>query len=225
MWLGTTPYAYALRLQEDISGLRAAGDVLDVALLLEHPHTYTVGRRGSASALPTQMARLEREGVSFHIVDRGGDVTYHGPGQLVCYPIMDLKERGLDLKAYVRDLEEVIIRSLEAVGIPGRRLTGFPGVWVGEKKIAAIGIKVDKRGIASHGFSINVDCDLAYFSFILPCGLRGRGVTSICEILSSAPSLREVSDSVVKGFQEVFQVTVNLSIAEKSSSGFRGFAT
>jgi lipoate-protein ligase B len=214
-----------LRLQESLSGLRATGDISDVALLLEHPHTYTLGKRGSSSAFPAKMAELEEDGVSFHIVDRGGDVTYHGPGQLVCYPIMDLKERGLDLKAYVRDLEQVIIRSLRMFDISGRRLEGFPGVWVGEKKIAAIGIKVDKRGIASHGFALNVHCDLGYFSLIVPCGLKGKGVTSMLELLGSAPKLLEVSYAVVRGFQEVFQVAANLSIAEKSSSGFKGFAT
>ena len=225
LWLGSVSYAAAQGLQRDLIELRCEERIPDTILLLEHPHTYTVGAHGGPASFPSNRAELEAKGFSFHVVERGGDVTYHGPGQLVCYPVIDLKMRGLDLKGYVRDLEGVVIMTLRIFGIYGGRLPGYPGVWVEGEKIAAVGIKVNKRGITSHGFSLNVDCDLDYFRLIVPCGIKDKGVTSMHRILGVSPSMGEVRDSITEAFGQLFQATANLSIAAKSSSGLRGFDT
>lgn len=224
-WLGRIAYKEAFRYQAELKSLRAAEKIPDTLLLLEHPHTYTLGARGNPSSFPLNRAHLENEGVAFYMVDRGGDVTYHGPGQVVGYPIMDLKPRGLDVTGYVRDIEEVIIRTLKGFGIRGERSPGYPGVWVDQEKIAAIGIRVDKNGITSHGFALNIDCDLKYFSLIVPCGIRGRGVTSIEKILGSGIGIDEVRGALTTSFGNVFHADPNLSIAAKSSSGFIGLDT
>jgi len=224
-WLGRIEYMEAFRYQEELKCLRAAGKISDTLLLLEHPHTYTLGARGDPSSFPLDRANLENEGVAFHMVDRGGDITYHGPGQIVGYPIMDLRPRGLDIRGYVGDLEEVIIRTLKKFGIRGGRSPGYPGVWVDQEKIAAIGIRVDKNGITSHGFALNIDCDLKYFSLIVPCGIRGKGVTSIEKIMDSGIGIDEVSGALIASFGNVFHAEPNLSIAAKSSAGFMGLDT
>ncbi len=224
-WLGRRRYEEALLLQKELGSLRSLGKIPDTVLLLEHPHTYTVGAHGSPNSFPINRAEFEAEGVAFHLVDRGGDVTYHGPGQLVGYPIMDMKPRGIDLMKYVRDLEEVIIIALKRFGISGERSPGYPGVWVGQEKIAAIGIKVNKNGITSHGFALNIACDLKYFSFIVPCGIKDRGVTSVEKILEAPPGFDEVRDALIIAFGDVFQTSPNLSIAANSSPGFMGFDT
>ncbi|RJR23436.1 MAG: lipoyl(octanoyl) transferase LipB [Desulfobacteraceae bacterium] len=221
-WLGRVPYRKGLLMQEEIVSLRSAGKIKDTLLLLEHPHTYTVGTRGNEGCFPSCRIDLEAKGVHFHMVERGGDVTYHGPGQLVGYPIIDLKPMGLDLIKYVRNLEDVLILSIESFGVKADRLKGYPGVWVGSEKIAAIGIKVNKEGVAFHGFALNITTDLDFFSFIVPCGIKDKGITSLAKILGTSPSMDEVVGAVAESFKKVFQVELNLSMAANMSSGFKG---
>lgn len=201
-WLGRVPYADASKLQTTIHAKRVAGDVGDTLLLLEHPHTYTVGRRGTREEILWDAATLRERGVVVTETDRGGRVTYHGPGQLVGYPIVALGD-GADLVAYLRRLEDVIIATLRAHGVEGARDEGNTGVWVGDAKIAAIGVRVT-RGVAKHGFAINVRPDLSYFGGIVPCGIFDRGVTSIERETDSAPDVEEVARSCADAFASVF---------------------
>lgn len=167
-------------LQKEMVQRRAQGEIPDVLLLLEHPHVYTIGRRGSPSDVLTPPAELERLGIPVHEVDRGGEVTYHGPGQLVGYPIIGL--RGLGPLRYVRALESALIDALRECGLAAYAVPGRTGVWVGEpgeeRKIAAIGLRIS-RGVASHGFALNVSTDLRYFDGIVPCGVDDREATSM----------------------------------------------
>jgi len=151
-------------------------------LLLEHPPTFTIGRSGSDGSVRASADQLAARGSKLLSVNRGGDVTFHGPGQVVAYPIIRLERQGRDVHRYLRALEETIIRTLVQYGVEGHRKSGLTGVWVGEEKIAAIGIAI-RRWITYHGISINVDVDLSYFEFIHPCGIRDRGVTSLARIL------------------------------------------
>ena len=194
-WLGRVPYGEADRLQRALHD-RAADDYL---LLLEHPHVYTLG---TTADLDNVLVAPESVGAELVVADRGGDVTYHGPGQLVGYPIVTLPEwrDGMrDVVAYVRTLEDVLIGALAGFGIEAHREPRYTGVWVGDAKIAAIGVKV-ARGRTRHGFALNVDPDLAMFGHIVPCGIRDRGVTSMAAQLGEAPELRAVVDAVVAQF-------------------------
>ena len=172
-------------------------------LLLEHPPTYTLGARGRQEHLLLGDEALARLGAAVLRTDRGGDVTFHGPGQLVGYPILDLRRWGQGPSWYVRSLETVLIAALSTFGIAGRREPGRPGVWAGDAKIAAIGVRVS-RGVTSHGFALNVVPDLRYFSYIVPCGLPGVSVTSIAEVLGRAPETAAVVDAVIEAFGHVF---------------------
>jgi lipoate-protein ligase B len=174
-------------------------------LLLEHPPTYTFGVRGRQEHLLLNEDALASLGASVHRIDRGGDVTFHGPGQLVGYPILDLRRWRQGPLWYVRSLEAVLIEALAAFGITGRRVPGRPGVFAGEAKIAAIGVRVS-RGITSHGFALNVDPDLRYFSYIIPCGLPDVRVTSMAEQLGRAPAMDGVIDAVIAAFADVFEI-------------------
>ena len=181
--LGTVPYRQALALQQRLVAERQAGRLPDVLLLLQHPHVVSLGvaaRRSRANILATA-DELARRGVDVHEAPRGGDVTYHGPGQLVGYPILDLRPDRCDVHRYVRDLEEVLIRTAGAFGVAAGRVAGLTGVWVGDDKLAAIGVRLS-RWVTSHGFALNVDTDLDYFGLIRPCGIRGRGVTSLAAL-------------------------------------------
>jgi lipoate-protein ligase B len=178
--LGRVEYAPAWRLQDELAELRAHGRMGDTLLLLEHPPTLTLGRSADRRHLLASTERLESLGFSVHEVDRGGDVTYHGPGQLVGYPIIDLSMHRKDLHWFLREIEAAIIDCLAEIGLEGHRFPPHTGVWVGERKIAAIGVKV-KRWVSTHGFALNVDPDLSHFDLIVPCGIRGYGVTSICK--------------------------------------------
>lgn len=206
-WLlrpGRVDYAVAWEMQRRTADARRAGRLTDdVLILLEHPHVYTLGRRADESHVLVDKVGLRGLGASLYRIERGGDVTYHGPGQLVGYPILDLRRRGADVHRYVRDLEEVIIRTLGDHGIVGARLPGHPGVWVGDEKIAAIGVNV-ARWISSHGFALNVDPDLSYFGHIVACGLHGRRVTSIARVVGRPVGLPEVVSRLVDHFAQVF---------------------
>ncbi len=174
-------------------------------LLLEHPPTYTFGPRGRAEHLLASKASLAAKGAAVHRVDRGGDVTFHGPGQLVGYPVLDLRRWREGPVWYVCSLEAALIEALVTFGIRGERAPKRPGVWVGGEKIAAIGVRVS-RGITSHGFALNVDPDLSWFSHIVPCGLADVTVTSMAQVLGGPPSMREVTDAVVRAFGRVFGI-------------------
>ena len=185
------PYLPVWARQRELAAARAAGRVGDLLLLLEHEHVYTLGRRGDAAHLLADVATLTRLGIACHRVDRGGDITYHGPGQLVGYPIVRLRGAGRGVRAYVEALETALIGVAAAFGIAATALPGRPGVWVGGQKLAALGITVS-RGVAYHGFALNVAPDLAYFARIVPCGIADAGVTSLAALLGRTVTIEEV---------------------------------
>jgi lipoyl(octanoyl) transferase len=207
--LGRVAYAAGLELQQQLVDERRAGAIGDTLLLLEHPPVITTGARarGARANVVASADVLAREGVEIFDTGRGGDVTYHGPGQLVGYPIVDLRPDRQDVHRYVRDLEEALIVAIARFGITGTRVPGLSGVWVGERdreeKIAAIGVRIS-RWITSHGFALNVNTDLRHFQLIVPCGIADRGVTSIARVLGRAVAMADVEDAVVDGFREVF---------------------
>lgn len=204
--LGRVPYGEALALQKSLVDDRRAGRVGDVLLLLEHPHVITLGARaetGRSHVLATE-ERLAELGVEVFETGRGGDVTYHGPGQLVGYPILDLRPDRADVHRYVRDLEEVMIRATAAFGVQAGRIAGLTGTWVRADKIGAIGVRVS-RWITSHGFAYNVSTDLDYFRLIVPCGISDRGVTSLSRLLARQVPMADVEDAFARAFCEVFE--------------------
>lgn len=206
--LGLVPYRDALALQRALAEDRRADRVGDLLLLLEHPHVLTVGVRGDGGRghiLVTDEA-LAARGIEVFETGRGGDVTYHGPGQLVGYPIIDLKPDRQDVHRYVRDLEEVLIRTAGDYGIEAERVPGLTGVWVGREKLAAIGVRI-ARWITSHGFALNVFTNLDQFNLIVPCGIVDRGVTSLERLLGRGVDMREVQDRLAARFCEVFART------------------
>lgn len=208
--LGQIGYSECWELQRRLAASVAAGDVPSTLLLLEHPHTYTCGRRGGRDHILIGEAELARQGITVLDVDRGGDVTYHGPGQLVAYPIIDLNQTtlGLDYPGYVRALERVLLGVLANFSIEAHQLEGYSGAWVGSngqcEKIAAIGVKVDGRGITSHGIALNVATDLRYFSYIVPCGITDKGVTSMSRIARGSFDIEAVKAAFVSQFAQVF---------------------
>lgn len=199
--LGRVDYASALELQQQLAADRKQGLVPDQLLLLEHPHVITLGRNGHLENLLADDDILARAGIGFYPIDRGGDVTYHGPGQLVGYPILDLRDWKRDVGAYVRAVEETIIATLAEYGIAAGRIPKLTGVWVGERKIAAIGVHLS-RWVTSHGFALNVSTDLSYFQYIVPCGLT-RPVTSMAA-LGVRASLDEVGAKLAVHFARIF---------------------
>ena len=199
--LGRIDYASALQLQQQLATDRKQGLVPDQLLLLEHPHVITLGRNGHMENLLADDDILARAGISFYPTDRGGDVTYHGPGQLVGYPILDLRDWKRDVGAYVRAVEETIILTLADYGIEAGRIPKLTGVWVGERKIAAIGVHLS-RWVTSHGFALNVSTDLSYFQYIVPCGLT-KPVTSMAA-LGVRASLDEVGARLAVHFARIF---------------------
>ncbi len=203
--LGRMPYAEALALQKTLVEQRREGRIGDVLLLVEHPHVLTLGVRGDGGRSHILAAPdvLASRGVELHEAGRGGDITYHGPGQVVGYPIVDLKPDRCDVHQYVRDLEEVLIRVAADYGLVGERIIGLTGVWVRGEKLAAIGVRIS-RWITSHGFALNVTTDLDYFGLIVPCGIADRGVTSLARLLGRPVDRREVEDRLVQRFTEVF---------------------
>jgi lipoyl(octanoyl) transferase len=204
--LGLVPYDEALAVQRQLVEDRRAGRVPDLLLLLQHPAVITLGVKGDggrANIVATD-GRLEELGIAVHETGRGGDVTYHGPGQIVGYPILDLKPDRCDVHRYVRDLEEVMIRVCADYGVTAGRINGLTGTWVGAEKIGAIGVRLS-RWITSHGFAFNVSTDLDHFKLIVPCGISDRGVTSLERATGRRLSLSEVEDAVVRRCQEIFE--------------------
>jgi lipoyl(octanoyl) transferase len=200
--LGQVPYDEAWSLQNRVAEARRAGLASDTLILLEHPHTYTIGRSGTRDHVFLTQAELEARGITCLDVDRGGDVTYHGPGQLVGYPILDLGPQP-DVGLYLRNLEGCLIDVLADFGIVAGRLSGYTGVWIGDNKIAAIGIKVS-QGVTTHGFALNVSTDLSLFNHILACGIPDKGVTSMARELGVAPPLAAVEEAIIARFTERF---------------------
>lgn len=207
--LGLVPYAEALALQAALVEERRAGRIPDTLLLLEHPHVITLGvKRASARAhILADERTLAARGVEVVEAGRGGDVTYHGPGQLVAYPILDLDPDRRDVHRYVRDLEEVMIRLCARYGLEAGRAAGMSGAWIGDRKVGAIGVRIS-RWITSHGLAFNVATDLAGFELIVPCGLAGRGVTSLARELGREPDPDEVAAALVEAFAAVFGLRV-----------------
>src|SRR6266511_5965385 len=200
--LGLVEYEDGLSAQRLLVDARAAGLVPDTLLLLEHPRVVTLGRGAKPDNVLWTKEQLRAAGFEVFETDRGGDVTYHGPGQLVGYPILDLRPDRCDVHRYVRDLEEVLIRTAAAFGITAGRSQGMKGAWVGEEKLAAIGVRI-ARWITSHGFALNVSTNLAHFGLIIPCGIADKGVTSI-DILSRVPiAMRDVEVAVAEAFSVV----------------------
>jgi lipoyl(octanoyl) transferase len=208
--LGTIGYRECWDLQNQLAHAVGGRTATETLLLLEHPHTYTCGRQGGRDHILLPDAELAVRRITVLDVDRGGDVTYHGPGQLVVYPIIDLHAYGkqINYSGYVRALEEVLIGTLADFAISATRLEGYSGVWVGgndgPEKIAAIGVRVDAKGITTHGIALNVNTDLSYFEGIIPCGIKSRGVTSMRRLLKRSPTVEEVGASFSSHFRSVF---------------------
>ncbi len=232
-WLGRQDYAKTWQLQVELAAEIAAGQRPATLLLLEHPHTYTVGRRGGLEHLVWSEAEREARGIDLLEVDRGGDVTYHGPGQLVGYPLLPLAAPGwsgdhlpqADFIGYLRKLEKALILVLMKYGIPAGQREGLSGVWVMAEafgrcpycdprlrpepgKIASIGVKVDAKGVSRHGFALNVEPDMSYWDGIIPCGLEGVQMLSIADLVREPPDVKQVAAEVARTFAEVFQFEI-----------------
>jgi lipoyl(octanoyl) transferase len=201
--LGTLPYSDALALQESLVRRRQASRGSDTLLLLEHPPVVTLGRGADPSHLLLPAAELRRRGVELFETGRGGDVTYHSPGQLVGYPILALPVEMRDLHRLLRGIEEVLIQVAAEFGVEAARVKGLTGVWVGSEKLAAIGMRV-ARWVTSHGFALNVSNDLSGFNLIVPCGIRGKGITSLTRLLGRRVETGEAADAAVRCFGRVF---------------------
>ena len=211
--LGRVGYAEAYALQKELEGRRKLGEIPDQLLIVEHPHVITMGRNGHLENLLAQPEVLERAGISFFPADRGGDITYHGPGQIVGYPIFDLRDWKRDVVAFVRTVEQAIIDALDSFGIAGSRVKDATGVWVDGAKIAAIGVHIS-RWVTSHGFALNHTTDLSYFQYIVPCGLT-KPVTSM-GLLGVRASREEVVEELVRQFQRQFGNHRATSVTERS---------
>jgi lipoyl(octanoyl) transferase len=195
---------------------RKADLIPDTLLLLEHPHVYTLGRNAKKDNILLSVEQLTLRGVQVFEIDRGGDVTYHGPGQLVGYPILDLTQHRRDIAWYMRSLEEVLIAVARDYEIEAERLAGAPGVWVGNDKLAAMGVHIS-RWVTSHGFAFNVNTDLRYFDWIVPCGLRDKGVTSLQKLLGRRVDIDEVAERAVHHFGEVFDLEMVEEVESRES--------
>ena len=201
-YLGRVDYGEALELQHRLLERRKAGEIRDQLMLLEHPHVITLGRRASIEDILVPGEKLRERGIALYHVGRGGQATYHGPGQLVGYPIIGLHRWG-GPRDYVHALEEVLIRTMAAYGVAGQRAPGHPGVWVNGAKLAAIGVRIS-GGVTSHGFALNVHPDLELFSTIVPCGTPGLQVTSLERLMGAVLPLEEVARRVAQEFAALF---------------------
>ena len=202
--LGRIPYAHGLGLQERLVAERQADHIPDQLLLLEHDPVFTLGRNAQAQNILLPAESLRERGFEVFETGRGGDVTYHGPGQVVGYPILKLPPERRDVHRYVRDLEEVMIRTCADYELAASRVAGLTGVWLADEKIGAIGVRI-ARWVTSHGFALNVGTDLSAFDLIVPCGIRGRGVTSLERKLGRPVPLDEVMDRLAASFASVFE--------------------
>jgi lipoyl(octanoyl) transferase len=201
--LGLIDYKKAWDLQNEIYNKRLHNEVNDTLLLLEHPHTYTLGKVAAKENLLSNDDQLKQLGISVYEIDRGGDITYHGPGQIVGYPIINLSEWNEDTHKYLRGLEEVLMQTCSEYGLESERNSKFTGVWLKDRKIAAIGIKVS-RWITMHGFAFNVNTNLSYFDGIIPCGIKDKEVTSLSRELGKNIDLNEVKKVITEKFKEIF---------------------
>ena len=205
--LGLIDYQEAWDLQRRLAEARRRDLVPDLLLLQEHPHTFTLGRRGNAEHILLTTRQLAQRKIAVYEVDRGGDVTYHGPDQLVGYPILKLPPERLDYVRYIRDVECALLLAVRDLGAPGELKEGFSGVWVGSGKVCAIGVKVDASGVTMHGFALNVNTDLSYFDHIIPCGLTDKGVTSLQQVLGRRVSMKRVMDAVTDRLVQTFHLS------------------
>ena len=207
--LGLMGYAEAWALQKRVAAARKAGAIEDVLLLCEHPHVITQGRNGKREHLLASEHVLRQKGVEFHTTDRGGDITYHGPGQIVGYPILNLGAIRRDVVWYVRMLEEAMIQATAELGVAAKRVEGKTGIWVryenAEEKLAAIGVHIS-RWVTSHGFAYNVSTDLRYFDLIVPCGIADRKATSLEKLLGRSVKREEIAPRIANHFGEVFEL-------------------
>jgi lipoyl(octanoyl) transferase len=210
-WLGRVPYGDASSLQSEQVRRRHEGKVPDTLFLLEHPHVITLGTGSSDEHVLAGPEERARRGIELHEAGRGGDVTYHGPGQLVGYPILDLKPDRKDLHRYLRDLEVALIRALAHWNVEGWPEEGLTGVWTEFGKIAAIGVRVSSGWITSHGFALNVDTDLSYFEAIVPCGIQDRRVATLSGILGRAVTMEEAIPIVAGALAETFDRELRIS--------------
>jgi lipoate-protein ligase B len=201
--LGCVDYAKALKLQREFHRQRLLEEIPDVLLLLEHAPTITIGKSGTVDNVLAAKEQLAEEGVALFFIERGGDATYHGPGQIVGYPIMDLKVRGKDIGRFVHDIEDVIIRTMDDFSIPTDRDPNHPGLWVDNQELAAIGLSI-RRWVSMHGFAINVNTKMEHFSLINPCGFTDRQATSMESILGENVPLKAVKERLMIRFSEVF---------------------
>lgn len=225
--LGVEPYEWAWELQHRLVEARQKGQLDDILILLEHEPVITLGRTGDESHILASAEELRRAGIVVHRVERGGDVTYHGPGQLVGYPILFLEAHHLGVSDFMHALEEVLIRTLHDFGLPAYRREGIIGVWVGESKIAALGARVE-RGVTYHGFALNVAPNLEHFALIIPCGLVGASVTSMERELGKPVAMPLVRERVIKNFGQVFAVPMEeialaqLLVSRRERAGNQG---
>jgi lipoyl(octanoyl) transferase len=215
--LGRSRYRDAWELQREVFRERAEGRIPDVLILTEHEHVYTLGKAADDDHLLGARPELEASGIDVCHTDRGGDVTYHGPGQLVAYPLIGLEDRYRDVHRYLRELEEVVMRTLLEFGVTGTRDPAYTGVWVGNDKIAAIGVKVG-RWTTMHGVALNVSTDLSYFSRIIPCGIFHKGVTSLDEVTGRSNDIAAVAEAFTRAFAGVFGSDPRICPAERLRS-------
>ncbi|MFZ5595548.1 MAG: lipoyl(octanoyl) transferase LipB [Bacillota bacterium] len=215
--LGLFDYREAYLLQKQLLCRRIGKKIPDTLVLLQHPAVITIGRKGSRNNILASPEELCREGILVYDADRGGDITYHGPGQLIAYPILDLSQHIKDVHRVIFMYEEVVIRLLDGYGVEGRRIPGYPGVWVENEKICAIGIGIT-NWVTYHGFALNVNTNLVHFSYISPCGITEKGVTSLERILGGAVNMDDVERKMVTVFGQVFDLKMNYRILEKSAA-------
>lgn len=214
--LGLVEYGEGIRLQQELVAQRKSGAIPDTLLLLEHPHVYTLGRNAQRENLLVTEDRLAALGAQLFETDRGGDITYHGPGQLVGYPIFDLTQHRRDIAWFMRSLEEVFLGVARDFGVEAARIKGCPGVWVGNDKLVAMGVHIS-RWVTSHGFAFNVNTDLRYFESIVPCGIRDKGVTSLERLLGKPVEMDRVTERVINHFEEVFGLTMQIEKSKVES--------
>jgi len=207
LYLGLYDYSKSYILQKRLVKERIAGTVPDTLLLLSHPPVYTIGRAGTRKHILVPDEVLEREGIKVYEVDRGGGITYHGPGQLVGYPILNLKQHGSDLHKLIYMYEEVFIRVLAEYGVEAGRLAGYPGVWAGDEKTCAVGIGVS-NWVSYHGWAFNINPDMTHFSYIAPCGIRDKGVTSLTRLLGRDVPVCDIMATVAGHFGDVFDLQI-----------------
>ncbi len=204
---GLTPYTEAHALQLERVEQRKKGAAGDTLILLEHPPVITLGRRADPAGVKVPASFLERSGIESHRIERGGQVTYHGPGQVVGYPILDLRNLKIGVARYVRMLEETMIRAAADLGVDARRTKGIIGIYAAKGKLGSIGVRVT-GGISFHGFALNVDPDLDHFDLIVPCGIPGQPVSSIASELDEAPPMTEAMEKVAEAFGRVFEMEI-----------------